>query len=162
MARVESSAVGGVDAGQDVLRADNRLVLGNATEHGGDVERLIGDHPSRWLTLAAVWLAAAFSIGFGLFVNSVAQGRDGMFVSSLMAVVPHYFFWVLVSPAIYRALHRTIEGSNRLLWLASLIGWSIIALAGSTAMSFLSYFVRHDLTPTFEQFAKIYIVPPSN
>jgi signal transduction histidine kinase len=78
-----------------------------------------------------------------------------------MAMIPHYFFWVLVSPPLYRALHRTISGANRILWIANLVAWSVIALAGSTAMSFLSYFLRRGLMPDLEQFVSIYILPPA-
>ena len=67
-----------------------------------------------------------------------------------MAMVPHYFFWVLVSPPLYRSLHKTIDGPSRLLWISMLVAWSGIALAGSTAMSFFSYVIRHDLPPTFD------------
>jgi signal transduction histidine kinase len=161
MWRVDSSIVDGVEASDTVAPVRHRLLESQAPTKGTDVERLIGDYPSRWFTLASVWLAVAFSIGFGLFVNYQAQGREVSFVSSLMAVIPHYFFWVLVSPPIYRALHRTIGGTNRFLWIVSLIGWSLIALAGSTAMSFLSYFLRRGLIPDFERFVAIYILPPA-
>src|SRR5918994_240380 len=126
-----------------------------------DVERLIGDRPSRWLPLAGAWLGVAFSVGFGLFVNSQHKGQEGSFSSALMAMIPHYLFWVFASPALYRALHKTIEGRRRLLWFSMLVGWSLIALAGSTAMSYLSYFLRHDLTPSFGQFYQIYMLPPA-
>jgi signal transduction histidine kinase len=159
--RGDSSVVGGVNAGDAVVPVTHAFLESRAPAKGTDVERLIGEYPSRWLTLAGIWLAVAFSIGFGLFVNYQAQGREISFGSSLMAVIPHYFFWVLVSPPIYRALHRTISGTSRLLWIASLIGWSLIALAGSTAMSFLSYFLRRGLMPDFEQFVSIYILPPA-
>jgi signal transduction histidine kinase len=161
MLRVESTAIGGADAGHGVAPAANPLLEAGVPAKGADVDRLIGDYPARWLTLGGIWLALAFSIGFGLFVNYQAQGRDISLGASLMAVIPHYFFWVLVSPAIYRALHRTIVGPSRFLWLASLIGWSVIALAGSTAMSFVSYFIRRDLTPNLEQFVSVYILPPA-
>jgi signal transduction histidine kinase len=128
---------------------------------GIDVERLIGNRPSRWWTLAGIWLAVAFSVGFGLFVNYQAQGRDVTFGSSLMAMIPHYFFWVLASPTIYRALHRTIEGRHRILWLSMLLGWSAVALAGSTAMSYFSYIIRHDLRPSFGQLIDLYMLPPA-
>ncbi len=78
-----------------------------------------------------------------------------------MAMIPHFSFWVLVSPALYRALHRTIEGADRLLWVSMLFGWSAIALTGSTAMSFFSYVIRHDLQPTFRQLVEIYFLPPA-
>ncbi len=42
-----------------------------------------------------------------------------------------------------------------------LFGWSAIALAGSTAMSFFSYVIRHDLAPTFRQLVEIYFLPPA-
>lgn len=125
------------------------------------VDRLIAGMYWRWLPLAGIWLAVAFSVGFGLFVNSQAQGLDVAFGSALMAMIPHYFFWVLVSPAIYRALHKTIEGKRRVLWFSMLLGWSAIALAGSTAMSYLSYFIRHDLTPSLDQLIDIYVLPPA-
>lgn len=161
MLRAGSSVADGVDTGHGVPPVAHWLLESDVSAKGTDVDRLIGDYPSRWLTLASIWLAVAFSIGFGLFVNYQAQGREVSFGSSLMAVIPHYFFWVLVSPPIYRALHRTISGRNRFLWIASLIGWSLIALAGSTAMSFLSYFLRRGLMPDFEQFVSIYILPPA-
>jgi len=126
-----------------------------------DVDRLIGDQRQRWIPLTFAWLAVAFSVGFGLFVNFQAQGRDVTFGSTLMAMIPHYLVWILASPPIYRALHMTIEGRNRALWFSMLLGWSLIALAGSTAMSYFSYFVRHDLSPGFNQFVSIYVLPPA-
>lgn len=130
-------------------------------ERTHDAERLIGDRRSRWWVLAGAWLAMAFSVGFGLYVNYEAQGLEVTFLGTLMAMIPHYCFWVLVSPPLYRALHRTIEGPRRALWLSTLLGWSGIALTGSTAMSFFSYIVRHDLRPTFEQLFDIYFMPPA-
>ena len=63
----------------------------SALAHGIDVERLIGANASRWWTLAGIWLTVAFSVGFGLYVNFRAQGRDITFSSSLMVMTPHYF-----------------------------------------------------------------------
>jgi signal transduction histidine kinase len=126
-----------------------------------DAERLIGDRPSRWWVLAGTWLAMAFSVGFGLYVNYEAQGLEVTFLDTLMAMIPHYCFWVLVSPPLYRALHLTIQGPRRALWLSTLLAWSGIALTGSTAMSFFSYIVRHDLRPTLEQLFDIYFMPPA-
>ena len=76
-------------------------------------------------------------------------------------MIPHYCFWVLVSPALYRALHRTIGGPGRVLWASTLAAWSAIALTGSTAMSYFSYILRHDLRPTFERLFDIYFLPPA-
>ena len=126
-----------------------------------DVERLIGRRLVRWWTLAGCWLAMAFSVGFGLYVNYEAQGLQVTFFDTMMAMIPHYCFWVLVSPPLYRALHLTIQGPRRALWLSTLIAWSAIALTGSTAMSFFSYIVRHDLQPTFEQLFDVYFMPPA-
>ncbi len=78
-----------------------------------------------------------------------------------MAMIPHYCFWVLVSPPLYRALHRTISGPGRVLWASMLVAWSGIALTGSTAMSYFSYIVRHDLQPTFAQLFDVYFLPPT-
>jgi hypothetical protein len=154
----ESSVIDGMDAGEGTgLPASPESA---APASGFDVERLIGDQPRRWWALAAIWLAVAFSVGFGLYVNYQAQGREVSFGSALMAMIPHYFFWVLMSPPIYRALHRTIEGRRRGLWLSGLLGWSTVALAGSTAMSYLSYTIRHGLAPTLDQFLGLYILPP--
>ena len=124
------------------------------------VDRLIAGVYWRWLPLTSAWLAVAFSVGFGLFVNSQAQGRDVSFTSSLMATIPHYLFWALTSPAIYRAFCNTIEGRRRILWLSILLGWSVIALLGSTMTSYTSYFIRHDLTPSVAQLVEIYFLPP--
>jgi signal transduction histidine kinase len=157
----DSSLIGTVDAGRGLHPAATPAQADSAPAHGIDVERLIGAHLSRWWTLASIWLAAAFSVGFGLYVNFRAQGRDVTFGASLMAMIPHYFFWLLVSPALYRALHKTIEGRRRVLWLSMLLGWSGIALAGSTAMSYLSYVIRHDMDLGFGQLIDIYILPPA-
>ncbi|MFZ2507450.1 MAG: hypothetical protein WAW79_03105, partial [Steroidobacteraceae bacterium] len=125
------------------------------------VDRLIAGVYWRWLPLTAAWVAVAFSVGFGLFVNNQAQGQAGSFTSALMATIPHYMFWALASPAIYQALHKSIEGKRRTLWLAILLGWSLVALLGSTLMSYTSYFIRHDLTPGFQQLIDIYFRPPA-
>jgi len=125
------------------------------------VDRLIGDQPARWWALGGSWLAVAFSVGFGLYVNNEAQGRGVTFGHSLMATIPHYFVWMLASPAIYRAMHKTIEGGSRLLWSVRLLGWSALAYLGSTAMSYASYATRRDLTPGFDQFISIYFMPPA-
>ena len=131
------------------------------SSRGEDAERLIGERPTRWWALAGSWLAMAVSVGLGLYVNYEAQGIEVTFGDTLMAMIPHYLFWVLVSPALYRALHRTIQGPNRVLWASTLVAWSAIALTGSTAMSYFSYIVRHDLQPTFERLFDIYFLPPA-
>ncbi len=127
----------------------------------GAADRLIGDVPARWWPLAGIWLAVAFITGFGLYVNFQARGSEASFASSMMAMIPHYLFWVVASPPIYRALHRTLAGGHRLFWLLMLIGWSIIALAGSTAMSYVSYIVRHGLDPGFSHLIDVYFLPPA-
>ena len=126
-----------------------------------DAEYLIGARPTRWWALAGSWLAMAVSVGLGLYVNYEAQGLDFTFGDSLMAMIPHYLFWVLVSPPLYRALHRTIQGPGRVLWTSTLVAWSAIALTGSTAMSYFSYIIRHDLQPTVERLFDIYFLPPA-
>jgi len=126
-----------------------------------DAERLIGERPSRWWVLAGSWIAMALSVAFGLYVNYEAQGLEVTFAGILMAMIPHYCFWVLVSPPLYRALHRTISGPGRVLWASMLVAWSGIALTGSTAMSYFSYIVRHDLQPTFAQLFDVYFLPPT-
>ncbi|MGQ0428852.1 MAG: sensor histidine kinase [Gammaproteobacteria bacterium] len=125
------------------------------------VDRLIGDQPARWWPLAGSWLAVAFSVGFGLFVNYQNAGRPTTFFSALMAMIPHYVVWLLASPPLYRALHMAIQGHRRLLWLASLAAWSLVALLGSTGASFLSYAIRRDLPITIEQLYGIYFQPPA-
>jgi signal transduction histidine kinase len=126
-----------------------------------DAERLIGARRSRWWVLAGAWLAMAFSVGLGLYVNYEARGLGFTFLDTMMAMIPHYLFWVLVSPPLYRALHRTIQGPGRPLWASMLLAWSAIALAGSTAMSYFSYIIRHDLPPTVGQLFDIYFLPPA-
>ena len=160
MSRLETSVAGEIDAG--IGAKPVRLPQSEASPpaHGIVVDRLIGDQHLRWLSLTGVWLTVAFTAAFGLYVNDQAQGVDSTFTSTLMAMLPHYSFWVVVSPALYRSLHKAIEGADRLLWISMLAGWSAIALAGSTAMSFSSYVIRHDLAPTFGQFAEVYILPP--
>jgi LytS/YehU family sensor histidine kinase len=68
---------------------------------------------------------------------------------------------VLVSPPLYRALHRTLQGPKRVLWTSMLLAWSGIALTGSTAMSYFSYVIRHDLAPSFERLFGVYFLPPA-
>ncbi len=126
-----------------------------------DADWLIGARPSRWWVLAGSWIAVALSVAFGLYVNYEAQGLEVTFGSVLMAMIPHYCFWVLVSPPLYRALHRTVSGPRRVLWASMLAAWSGIALSGSTAMSYFSYIVRHDLQPTFAQLFDVYFLPPT-
>ncbi len=48
-----------------------------------------------------------------------------------------------------------------MLWASTLAAWSAIALTGSTAMSYFSYILRHDLRPTFERLFDIYFLPPA-
>lgn len=160
MSRLESSVAGGIDAGHGAKPAAPIADFSPPTR-AIDADRLIGAHLSRWWTVAGIWFAVAVSVGFGLYVNYQAQGEDVTFGASLMAMIPHYFFWVLMSPALYRALHRSIEGTNRVLWVSMLAGWSAIALAGSTAMSYFSYIIRHDLRPTIGQLIETYILPPA-
>ncbi len=124
------------------------------------VDRLIAGQYRRWIPLIAAWLAIAFSVGFGLFVNFRAQGRDVGFISAMMAMIPHYLVWALASPAIYRALHKTIDGVNRVFWLTMLLGWSVAASVGSTAASYLSYTIRHELPFSMDVLIDIYILPP--
>jgi signal transduction histidine kinase len=125
------------------------------------VDRLIAGEYRRWIPLLGAWLAIAFSVGFGLFVNYRAQGRDVTFVSALMAMIPHYMVWALASPAIYRALHKTIEGVNRVFWLTMLLGWSVVASLASTGASYLSYSMRHDLPLGLNELIDIYVLPPA-
>lgn len=125
------------------------------------IDRLIGDQPARWWPLAGSWLAVAFSVGFGLFVNYQNVGWPTTLASALMAMIPHYVVWMLASPPLYRALHKTLEGHRRLKWLSALVAWSALALSGSTAMSYLSYAIRRDLPISFTQFYEIYFQPPA-
>jgi two-component system, LytTR family, sensor kinase len=161
LSRVASSIAGGIRAGDGVVKlVDAAEMVPDPVAQSFDVEYLIGARRGRWWGLAGIWLAVAVSVGFGLFVNFQAQGRAVSFGAALMAMIPHYFFWVLVSPPLYRALHKTIAGRRRVLWLTTLVGWSVAALAGSTAMSYTSYVVRRDLEPTFRQFVEVYVLPP--
>jgi two-component system LytT family sensor kinase len=161
--RLDPATVVGVDPG--IARAARAGLVGpsagSAAARTSDAERLIGERRSRWWGLAGAWLAMAFSVGFGLYVNYEAQGLDVTFLDTMMAMIPHYCFWVLVSPPLYRALHLTIQGPRRALWISTLLAWSGIALTGSTAMSFFSYIVRHDLRPTLDQLFDIYFMPPA-
>ncbi len=157
--RIESAVVDRIGAGgiQPVAAAAESV----PASRGHDAERLIGDRTYRWWPLAGMWLAMAISVAFGLYVNFEAQGLEGSFLNTLMAMVPHYFFWVLVSPPLYRSLHKTIEGPERVLWTSMLVAWSSVALAGSTAMSFFSYVIRHELPPTFDRLFDVYFLPPA-
>jgi signal transduction histidine kinase len=157
--RIEPDLVDEIDAGIERPAPAPAGVAAPAGER--DAERLIGERLTRWWVLAGAWLAMAVSVGFGLYVNYRAQGLDITFTSTLMAMIPHYLFWVLMSPPLYRALHRTISGPSRVLWTSMLAAWSAIALTGSTAMSYLSYIVRHDLPATFEQLFDVYFLPPA-
>ena len=161
MSRPVYTVIGGLLAGSGVKLAGNSQTRSEVSGAARDAERLIGEKPLRWAGLAAIWLAIAFSVGFGLYVNFRAQGRPVAFGSALMAMIPHYFFWVLVSPPLYGALHRTISKGRRVSGSAALVGWSIVALAGSTAMSFVSYVVRRDLEPSLENFLEVYVLPPT-
>ena len=161
MSRPVSAVIGELLAGSGVKRDVRSLPESDVSGTARDAERLIGDKPLRWASLGAVWFAIAFSVGFGLYVNFKAQGRPIAFSSALLAMIPHYFFWVLVSPSLYAALHRTISKGRRVSGFAALVGWSIAALAGSTAMSFVSYVIRRDLAPSIENFLEVYILPPA-
>ena len=156
--RAESGIASGLDA--DLVRPA-ALSFADADPRGQDGEYLVGGRLSRWWILAGAWLAMAFSVAFGLYVNYEAQGLEVTFPDTLMAMIPHYFFWVLASPPLYRALHRTMQGPRRTLWGSTLLAWSAIALTGSTAMSYFSYIIRHDLTPSFERLFDVYFLPPA-
>jgi two-component system LytT family sensor kinase len=157
--RLEGTLVDGVD-GESEGQAPGAAAR-SAQARVEDAEYLIGARPTRWWALAGCWLAMAVSVGLALYVNYEAQGLDFTFADSLMAMIPHYLFWVLVSPPLYRALHRTIQGPGRVLWTSTLLAWSAIALTGSTAMSYFSYIIRHDLQPTVERLFDIYFLPPA-
>jgi len=157
--RLEGTLVEEIEDGP--ARAGRTEAGPGTTARSDDAERLIGDRLTRWWALAGSWLAMAVSVGLGLWVNYEAQGLQITFADTLMAMIPHYLFWVLVSPALYRALHRTIQGPGRVLWGSTLAAWSAIALTGSTAMSYFSYIVRHNLQPTFERLFDIYFLPPA-
>jgi hypothetical protein len=158
-ARLEPAVLEAIDAAAAAPPRPLPGVPDSASDR--DAERLIGTRPSRWWVLAGSWIAVALSVALGLYVNYEAQGLDVAFGAMLMAMIPHYCFWVLVSPPLYRALHRTIAGPGRVLWTSMLVAWSGIALAGSTAMSYFSYVVRHDLRPTFAQLFDVYFLPPT-
>ena len=157
--RIEGTLVDGLDKGgkEEAFRAAAQ----EFSTRSDDAERLIGDRRTRWWALAGGWLAMALSVGLGLYVNYEAQGIEVTFADTMMAMIPHYCFWVLVSPPLYRALHRTIQGPGRVLWTSTLLAWSAIALTGSTAMSYFSYIIRHDLQPTIERLFDIYFLPPA-
>lgn len=158
MARSESTVIAGLRGRIEETPA--RRSLASPTK-AVIVDRLIGDQPLRWWPLAGSWLAVAFSVGFGLFVNYQAGGRYDTFAQSLMATIPHYLVWALCSPPLYRALHMTIEGGRRALWLSALVAWSVVALAGSTVASYLSYSIRRGLPLGFQQLYDIYLQPPA-
>ena len=157
--RLDTSAADAVDAGMS--RPAQAAPAAAVSARGGEAEYLVGERAGRWWSLAGAWLAMAVSVAFGLYVNYRAKGIETTFVNTLMAMIPHYFFWVLVSPSLYRALHRTIQGPRHILWASTLAAWSGIALAGSTAMSYFSYVIRHDLPPTFKQLFAVYFLPPT-
>jgi len=157
VARAGSTVIGEVGARQGEAAAGNAAP---ETAKAVAVDRLIGDVPARWWPLAGSWLAVAFFVAFGLFVNYLNVGRPTTLVSTLMAMIPHYAVWLLASPPLYRALHMTLEGHRRARWLCALAGWSAVALLGSTAVSFLSYALRRDQPLTFERFYDIYFQPP--
>ena len=159
MSEVGRTAIGGAASGAAPAAADMPTQAEQSRTQ--DAEYLVGERTGRWWGLAGAWLAMAFSVGFGLYVNYEAQGLETTFIDTLMAMIPHYLFWVLVSPPLYRALHRTIQGPRRALWVSTLVAWSGIALTGSTAMSFFSYIVRHDLQPTLDQLFDVYFMPPA-
>ena len=158
-ARLEGTLVEGIDEGME--RPVPAGTEARAASRGEDAEYLVGARPTRWWALGGSWLAMAVSVGFGLYVNYEAQGIEVTFADTLLAMIPHYCFWVLMSPALYRALHRTIQGPRRMLWASTLAAWSAIALTGSTAMSYFSYILRHDLQPTVERLFDIYFLPPA-
>jgi signal transduction histidine kinase len=160
MVRAESQVIDGLGARQLEMPMSPAAAAGASAASPVVVDRLIGDQPARWWALAGSWLALAFSVGFGLFVNFQAQGREATLGASLMAMIPHYLVWVLASPPLYRALHMTIEGVRRLHWFAALVGWSLTALAGSTVMSYLSYSLRHDLSLGFAELMDLYVYAP--
>lgn len=158
MARAESQVVG--HAGSWLSGGEHGEAVA-APLRSVDVDRLIGAQHARWWPLAGSWLAVAFSVAFGLFVNYQNVGLPTTLASTLMAMIPHYSVWMLASPPLYRALHMTLEGHRRLRWLAMLTAWSALALFGSTAMSFLSYAIRRDFPISFAQFYEIYFQPPA-
>ncbi|HEY7740427.1 MAG TPA: histidine kinase [Steroidobacteraceae bacterium] len=159
MARAETGVLEGLPG--QVEEPSARRALASSPAKAVIVGRLIGDQPQRWWPLVGSWLAVAFSVGFGLFVNYQAGGRYDTFAQSLLATIPHYMVWALCSPPLYRALHMTIEGSRRAVWLPVLVAWSTVALAGSTILSYLSYSIRRDLPLGFQQLFEIYLQPPA-
>ena len=161
MSRVETTVAGELGAGNGLGPAEPAYYELDPPAHGIVVDRLIGTALSRLWVLVSIWLTVAFTAAFGLYVNYRAQGLDVTFGSVLMAMIPHYSFWVLVSPPLYRSLHKTIEAASRPLWFSMLMGWSAIALAGSTAMSYFSFIIRHGLAPTFRHLIGIYLLPPA-
>ena len=74
MARAPASVIGGVDEVMPVTRTVTPASM-PAAPTSIDVEWLIGTEATRWWALGGSWLAVAFSVGFGLYVNSEAQGR---------------------------------------------------------------------------------------
>lgn len=130
-------------------------------ESAADVERMIGDRPARWWPLAGIWFAIAISLTLGLDVSYRAQGHGLPFGSVLMSVLPHYAVWLLVSPALYRSLHGSLTGPGRALSALQLLAWSAFAVAGSSAMTYLSYVLRHDFKPSLGQFLDLYVRSPA-
>jgi hypothetical protein len=124
------------------------------------LERLIGGNYWRWVPLAGLWLALAFLIAFGIYVNDVASGRTGGIGRLLYATIPHVTVWMLVSPAIYRALYELVEGTRRAAAALLLAAWSVIGIGASTLLCYLGIAVRDEATPTPGSLFTLFVAPP--
>ncbi len=111
------------------------------------VGRLIAGEYWRWLPLFGAWTALAFLIAFGIFVSNAAQNPDASLVRGLYATIPHFVFWTLVSPAIYRALFEIVAGPRRTLGASLLVAWGAIGIAGSTVFCYLGVALRDGEMP---------------
>ena len=106
--RIESTIVDGIN--EDGARPAPAAALDAATIRGDDAERLIGDRPSRWISLAGLWLATAFSVAFGLYVNIEAQGIEGSFFEHADGDDPALLLLAAGKPA---AISRTAQDDRR-------------------------------------------------
>ena len=73
--RIGRPLVDGIDAG--IVRPATPVGEEAAPVRTNDAERLIGDRPVRWWTLAGTWLAMAFSVGVeSLNIRLRARAQD--------------------------------------------------------------------------------------
>jgi hypothetical protein len=147
-------------ARRTIAPADNAVTNALPPVQAPVVSRLIAGQYGRWLPLVGGWLALAFLVAFGIYVSRIGSSASLSLGSVLYATLPHFLVYAALSPALYRALYETTSGGRRGFGISMLLAWGLIALAGSTAGTYLGLALRDGFAPSALGLFGSLVAPP--